>query len=216
VDPGAERLAYAARVSGTSRGSGRRPGATRTRDAILVAAQTAFAEQGYLDTTIRQVARTAGVDSALVIHFFDSKDQLFAAALRSNTPTDRLLELADDGDVADLGERLVRCYLDLWEDGPTSGRMLAVARAASASASASRMVASFMSEDVMLPLAKKIGSSDAPLRANLTGAHLFGLATARYVLRVEPLASLDRESVVPLVSPIIQHYLTGELAATSR
>jgi AcrR family transcriptional regulator len=179
-----------------------------------VAAQAAFAEQGYLGTTIRQVASAAGVDPALVIHFFASKDQLFAAALRADAPTDRLLELAEDGDVAELGERLVRRYLQLWEDGRTSGRMLAVARAASASPSASKMVASFMSEDVMLPLAKKIGSGDAPLRANLTGAHLFGLATARYVLRVEPLASLERETVVRLLSPIVQQYLTGELAAT--
>lgn len=200
-------------MADTPRGSGRRPGATRTREEILVAAQVAFAEQGYLDTTIRQVARAAGVDPALVIHFFATKDELFAAALRTNPPTERLLALADDGDVSHLGERLVRRYLELWEDGTTSGRMLAVARAASASASASRMVASFMSEDVMLPLARKIGSADAPLRANITGAHLFGLATARYVLRVEPLASLDRESIVTMVSPTIQRYLTGDLTA---
>ena len=196
--------------------SGRRPGATRTRGEILGAAQAAFGEYGYIGTSIRQVARAAGVDPALVLHFFTSKDQLFAEALRADAPTDRVLELADDGDVAELGERLVRRYLQLWEDSETSGRMLAVVRAASASESASRMVASFMSEDVMMPLAQKIGSSDAPLRANLTGAHLFGVATARYVLRVEPLASLGQEAVVRLVGPTVQHYLAGELDTTER
>jgi AcrR family transcriptional regulator len=195
-----------------TRSAGRRPGATQTRDAILAAAGASFAERGYVDTTIRQVARDAGVDPALVIHFFTSKDRLFAAALRRNAPTDGIVELARHGDVGDLGRRLVQRYLELWEDPATSGWMLSVARAASASASASAMVASFMSEAVMVPLARSIGVDDAELRANLTGAHLFGVATARYVLRVEPLASRDRDALAALLAPVVQHYLTGDLA----
>jgi len=116
--------------------------------------------------------------------------------LRADSPTAGLVELAHQGDVGTLGARLVRQYLELWEDPAVSGRML---------------VAAFMREAVLLPLARRIGSTQAELRAALTGAHLLGIATARYVLRIERLASADRESLVGHLAPVVQRYLTGEL-----
>lgn len=196
------------------RAGGRRPGVSGTREAILAAAQRGFAEHGYLATTIRGVAAAAGVDPALVLQFFGSKDGLFDAALRADPPTRDLAALLDDGGVADLGERLTRRYLELWEGRDTGPRLLAVVRGASASPSASAMVSAFMADAVMLPLARAIGTDQAELRANLTGAHLLGVATARYVLRVEPLASLDRERVVAILAPLVQHHLTGDLAGS--
>src|SRR5882757_1219698 len=95
---------------------GRRPGPTQTRSAILAAAQVAFAEDGYAGTTIRRVAAAAGVDQALVLHYFASKDGLFAAALRADPPLRELVELTEEGDVRTLGVRLVRRYLEMWED----------------------------------------------------------------------------------------------------
>src|SRR5882757_393210 len=183
------------------RSTGRRPGPTQTREAILAAAAAAFVEEGYAGATIRGVARAAGVDQALVLHYFESKDGLFAAALRTNPPLRALAEVAGQGDVHDLGERLVRRYLELWEDPVTSTRLLAIFRAASMSASASAMVA------------EGIGSENAKVRATLAGSHLFGTSAARYVLRVEPLASLDGDTLVAIMGPVIQHYLTGELSA---
>ncbi|HEV7790956.1 MAG TPA: TetR family transcriptional regulator [Pseudonocardia sp.] len=190
---------------------GRRPGPTQTRADILAAAQTAFTEDGYAGATIRRVAGAAGVDQALVLHYFGSKDGLFAAALRANPPIRGLVELATQGDIHTLGERLVRQYLELWEDPESSGRLLAVFRAASVSPSAAATVAAFIGEAVMAPLARSIGSENAELRATLAGSHLFGTAAARYVLRVEPLASLDGEVLVGYLGPVIQHYLTGDL-----
>jgi AcrR family transcriptional regulator len=192
------------------RSTGRRPGPTQTREAILAAAEAAFVEEGYAGATIRGVARAAGVDQALVLHYFESKDGLFAAALRTNPPLHRLVEVVGHGDIHDLGERLVRCYLRLWEDPETSTRLLAIFRAASMSASASAMVAEFIGE-VMAPLAEGIGSENAKVRAALAGSHLFGTSAARYVLRVEPLASLAGECLVAILGPVIQHYLTGDL-----
>ncbi|MBE1583764.1 hypothetical protein ACFPOI_33545 [Nonomuraea angiospora] len=116
-----------------------------------------------------------------------------------------------EGEIETLGERLLRRYLELWETPDTGARLLAVVRGASASPSASAMVSAFMSEEVMLPLARAIGADHAELRANLTGAHLLGVATARYVLRVEPLASLDRERLVAVQAPVVQRHLTGDL-----
>jgi AcrR family transcriptional regulator len=195
------------------RSTGRRPGPTQTREAILAAAQDAFAEDGYAGATIRGVARAAGVDQALVLHYFESKDGLFAAALRVNPPLRGLAEVVGHGDVRNLGERLVRRYLELWENPETSCRLLAIFRAASVSPSASAMVAEFIGEQVMSPLARGIGSENAEVRATMAGSHLFGTAAARYVLRVEPLASLDGDTLVAIMGPVIQHYLTGELSA---
>jgi AcrR family transcriptional regulator len=193
------------------RSTGRRPGPTQTRAAILAAAEAAFVEEGYAGATIRGVARAAGVDQALVLHYFESKDGLFAAALRTNPPLHGLVEVVGQGDIHDLGERLVRRYLRLWEDPETSTRLLAIFRAASMSASASAMVAEFIGEEVMAPLAEGIGSENAKVRATLAGSHLFGTSAARYVLRVEPLASLSGECLVAILGPVIQHYLTGDL-----
>ncbi|MEV1001722.1 TetR family transcriptional regulator [Nonomuraea sp. NPDC050202] len=193
------------------RAGGRRPGATRTREEILEAAQRSFADSGYDGTTIRGVARTAGVDPALVVQFFGSKDGLFEAALRADPPMRDLVTLAGEGEAADLGMRLARRYLELWEDPHTGPRMLAVIRAATAAPSASAMVTAFMTDAVMLPLARAIDADDPELRAALTGAYLLGVATARYVLRIGPLASLPRQDAASILAPVVQHHLTGRL-----
>lgn len=195
----------------TSKSGGRRPGPTRTREEILAAAQHGFAENGYAQTTIRSIARAANVDPSLVLQFFGSKDNLFNAALRTDSPASVLADLAAEGDLTDLGARLTTRYLELWEGPHTGPRMLAVVRAAAASPSASAMVAAFMTDAVMLPLARSLDVDRAELRANLVGAYLFGIATARYVLAVQPLASLPREIVVTFLSPTVQHQLTGDL-----
>jgi AcrR family transcriptional regulator len=189
---------------------GRRPGPTQTRESILAAALTKFVEDGYVATTIRAIATAAGVDQALVLHYFGSKDRLFAAALRTTAPTEHLLPLFDEGP-ADLGVRLADRYLLLWEQPPTADRIAAILRAASTSPSAASMVSDFVIDAVMRPLACALGSPDADLRASLASSHLFGTAIARYLIKVPPLASLHRSALVAVLGPVIQHYLTGEL-----
>lgn len=195
---------------------GRPPGPTRTRETILAAALTRFVEDGYVATTIRAVAQAAGVDQALVMHYFGNKDRLFAAALRSNAPSEQLVALYGEGELADLGARLAERYLLLWEQPETAGRMVATFQAASTSRSAASMVSDFVVEAVMRPLAGALVAPDAELRAALAASHLFGTAAARYLLRVAPLASLPRADVVARLGPVIQHYLTGELSAVER
>jgi len=175
----------------------------------------AFLQHGYLATTIRAVADAAGVDQALVLHYFGSKDGLFAAALCAGVPTGRLTALVDSGALSDLGIRLVRGYLSMWEDPDTFGRLRVILGAVSMSPSAAEMVVQFASEAVIQPMSAALGSSDAQLRANLAGSHLIGTAIARYLLKVEPLASLDSEQLVALVGPVVQHYLTGEIPSGS-
>ena len=190
---------------------GRRPGPTQTRESILAAALAKFVEDGYVATTIRAVATAAGVDQALVLHYFGSKDRLFAAALRTPAPTEHLMPVFDEGGPADLGVRLTDRYLLLWEQPPTADRIAAILGAASTSPSAASMVSDFVIDAVMRPLACALGSPDADLRASLASSHLFGTAVARYLIKVPPLASLHRSALVAVLGPVIQHYLTGEL-----
>ena len=190
---------------------GRRPGPTQTRESILAAALTKFLEDGYVATTIRAIATEVGVDQALVLHYFGTKDRLFAAALRTTAPTEHLLPPFEEGELADLGIRLADRYLQLWEQPPTATRIAATLRAASMSPSAASMVSEFVTDAVMRPLASALGSPDADLRASLASSHLFGTAVARYLIKVQPLASLPRGALVDVLGPVIQHYLTGEL-----
>ena len=201
--------------SGTpgARTPGRRPGVARTREAILDAARRCFAEDGYAGASIRRIAREADVDHALVLHFFGTKDALFGVVLRSVPLLADLVRDIDEQDADhDLGERLVRGYLDLWDD-PDGGRWLrVVVRAASASPNAAAALASLIADEVMVVLARRVGAERAELRANLVGAQLLGVATARYVVLTEPLASAGREDVVAHLAPLVQQCLTGDVA----
>ncbi|GAA0360794.1 TetR family transcriptional regulator [Microbispora corallina] len=191
--------------------SGRRPGTPQTREAILDAAMRAFAEDGYAGTTIRGVARVAGVDPALVMHFFGSKDGLFEAAIRAGEIPLGLLVEAFEGDPGGLGERLVSRYVALWEDQVHGPRLRAVMSAAASSPAAAAMLKEFVTQKVLLPMTRRLGVERADTRGILAGAQLIGVAFARYVLEIEPLAKLGRDELVRCVAPAIQRYLTGDL-----
>jgi AcrR family transcriptional regulator len=190
--------------------TGRRPGESGTRDAILNAARESFAAQGYDGATIRGIGRAAGVDPALVHHYFGSKDALFAAAMQ--LPVDASAVLPDllapglDG----MGERLVRFFLSLWESGRTRAAMLAVFRSALVQDRAATALREFIGREVLGRVGSQVPGPDAQLRASLVGSQLVGLAIARYVLRVEPLASAEPETVVAAVAPTLQRYLAHE------
>ncbi|MEO3807919.1 TetR family transcriptional regulator [Sphaerisporangium sp. B11E5] len=194
-----------------TRGSGRRPGTSQTREAILDAAMESFTQKGYTTTTVRGVAREAGVDPALVIHFFGTKDGLFDAAVRTRgVPLRRLSEVVP-GDPDHLGERLVHRYLTLWEDPETAPRLHAILHAAAASEAAATLVRTFLTEEVLRPIAKTLAADHAETRAILAGSSLIGLAMVRYILKVEALALLPKETVIKAAAPAVQRYLTAPL-----
>ncbi|MFC4055958.1 TetR family transcriptional regulator [Actinomadura syzygii] len=200
-------------MAASGRTPGRRPGAARTRETILDAARRCFAEDGYAGTSIRRIARDADVDHALVLHFFGTKDALFGVVLRSVPLLSGLVREVDEGGPDGLGERFVRGYLALWEDPDAGPWLRVVVRAASASPNAAAALASLVADEVMAVLARRVGGADAELRANLVGAQLLGVATARYVIPTEPLASAAREDVVAHLAPLVQHLMTGEPTA---
>jgi AcrR family transcriptional regulator len=192
--------------------TGRRPGVSGTREAILDAARRAFAEQGYQQATIRGVAELAGVDPALVHHYFGTKQDLFVAAVRLPVnPVDQLTAvLAAEPD--QVGQRLVETFLSIWDHAADQSPLLALIRSAVADEQAAALLREFITEEVLGPIARRLGSPDARLRANLAGSQLIGLAMARYIIRVEPLASAPAAELAAAVGPTLQRYLTGEVA----
>lgn len=192
--------------------AGRRKGDSGTREAILSAAKQSFAEQGYAGTSLRALARTAAVDPALITHFFGSKDGLFEAALA--LPLDpgvvvpALLADGPDG----LGERIVRTFLGVWDGTPGQGPMLAMLRSAVSHEDSAAKLRDLLVRVLLRPLAVGAGGADPDLRAALLASQVVGLAVTRYVLRLEPVASADADTLAATVGPTLQRYLTERLA----
>jgi AcrR family transcriptional regulator len=192
--------------------TGRRPGASGSREAILDAARTAFGERGYNDASVRDIACRAGVDAALVHHFYGTKEQLFVAAMRLPVDPAASIPALLEGGVVGLGERLVGFFLSAAEAGGEQNALLALLRSAASHERSAAMVREFVTKAVLGPLATSLDMPDPDLRATLVGSQLIGLAMIRYVVGVEPLASADREKIVAAVAPTIQRYLTGDLS----
>jgi len=192
-------------TSGSRRG--RRPGTPDTRAAILDAAREAFAASGFSGTTIRGVATAAGVDAALVHHYFGTKDDLFLAALAIPVdPRVVLLPVVAEGGVAGAGERLVRTFLMIWDDEQTRRPLLAVVRGIF-EPSGQRLIKDGFLRMVLAPLGEALGVDHPELRMPLVASQMVGLVMLRYVLQVEPLASLPADQLVALVAPTVQRYL---------
>ena len=192
----------------SARPRGRRPGASDSRERILAAARERFSGHGYDRTRIRDVAADADVDPALVHYFFKSKDGLFAAVMELPVrPAEALGEVLAEG-LEGLGERLLRRVLAIWDDPGNRTALLAMLRGAGARPEAALALREFLMREVIGRVAAAAGD---PLRANLVGSQVVGLIVARYVVGVEPLASLDSEEVVRLVAPNVQRYLDGPL-----
>jgi AcrR family transcriptional regulator len=187
--------------------TGRRPGSGGTRERILAAARSDFGKSGYEGTTIRGIAGHAKVDPALVMHYFDSKDGVFRAAVQF--PVDpaefipRLLAPGLDG----LGERLVRVFVETW-DSPAGSPLLGLIRSVVGNEDAAALLREFVTREVLGRIARALELDRPQLRAALVASQLVGLAMIRYVVRVEPLASASTGEVVAWLGPTLQRYLT--------
>jgi len=204
--------------AGTSRPahSGRRPGTSDTRATTLGAARAIFAERGYDGTTIRAVALRAGVDPALVHHYFGSKQQLFVAAMELPVDLEADVPRVLAGPPDELGRRIAGFVLDLWELPATRPLLLGLVRSATTDPVAAAMLRGVLEDGPFAALARATNRPDADLRATLVGSQLIGLAMARYIVKVEPMASLPRETLVDAIGPTLQRYLVGELSEAER
>ncbi|MEV5600427.1 TetR family transcriptional regulator [Streptomyces sp. NPDC052299] len=178
----------------------------RTR--ILEAARTEFAERGYDKTSVRAIARAAGVDPALVHHYFGTKDEVFAAAIELSFEPALLVPAVLEGDTVDVGERLARAFIGIWENPATRAPLLAVLRSALTHEAAAKVLRGFVLRRLLERVAAGLDIPDATFRAELAASHMVGIAILRYVLEAEPLASAPPEKIVAMVAPTLQRYLT--------
>jgi AcrR family transcriptional regulator len=189
---------------------GRRPGSPDTRAAILASARDLFAERGFGGTSIRAVATAAGVDPALVHHYFGRKDDLFMAALQIPVDPRELLAPVIAAGPDGAAERLLRVFLSVWDDPEMRVRMVAFARGVF-DPSSQRLVSDGFLKVVIVPIGAALGIDEPERRMPLVASQVIGLIIMRYLLEAEPLASMPADLVVATYAPTIQRYLTGDL-----
>ena len=202
--------------------TGRRGGDSGTRDAILDAARKRFAEHGYDGATIRGIAADAGVDPALVHHFFGTKERLFAAAMRLPVVPGELISTALAAGAADpgasLGERLVQVVLSAWEVAEIRDTFLGLLRSAATSEQApghAPRVRHRGHRGAGCPGPRRRGSGQARYRAALVASQVVGLGVARQVLGLEPLAGAGRAELAAAIGPTLDRYLGGDLGPSA-
>ena len=195
----------------TGKRTGRPRGAPPNRQAILDAARLEFSERGYSGATIRRIAAAAGVDGALVHHYFRSKDELLVAAMQ---PEDtRVLADLIRGGRSGIGERFLRATFQVYGNADATGWRVLVGllRSATTHEDAARVLRESLSGGGITQLLEALHVPQARLRAALVTSQLVGLVMARSVLRLEPVASADLESVIAWYAPVLQRCLVCPL-----
>jgi AcrR family transcriptional regulator len=193
--------------------TGRRPGSSGSREAILASARELFARHGYVGTSMRAIAADAGVDAALIVHFFGTKAGLLTAAVQ--WPFDPEVEMARVAAAGrrNVGEELARLVLRTWDRAGDRDAIMTLLRAATVEPAAAELMRDFMQHKLFPPLMRRLDRSEPELRADLAISQLVGLGIARYVLRLEPLARMSEDEVVLWIAPTLQRYLTGPVPA---
>lgn len=188
---------------------GRRRGAPDTRAAILAAARERFATAGFAASSVRAIASDAGVDSALVHHYFGTKQDLFVAALQLPVDPRGVLAAVVAGGLDGAGERLLGAVLGVWDQPENRLPLLALAR--SVLDGGGHLLTEGFLPVVIAPALAGLGVDQVERRAPLVATQLVGVIVLRYVAGLEPLASMPASQLVATVGPTLQRYLTEPL-----
>ena len=186
-----------------------------SRDAVLAAAKARFAAEGYEKTTLRAIAKDAHVDPSMVLYLFGSKEDLFRESLRLIIDPAVLIAAlkGGPGEDPDIGTRMVRTYLGIWEGPDTASSMRAMLQSATSNSDAHEAFRSFMQSYVLTAVSGVLGGGEqARVRAMLAASQLVGTAMLRYVMEVPPLATLSGDELVRLIAPTVTRYLTADAA----
>jgi AcrR family transcriptional regulator len=190
---------------------GRPRGASDTRERILVSARELFARNGISNTSIRAVAAAAGVDSALVHHYFGTKEQLFAAAVRIPIDPMEVIRPLREVPVEELGYKLPSLLLPLYDSELGAG-IIATLRSILAGSEVN-LFRTFLQDVIAVEVGSRVDNPPGTgiIRIQFVASQLVGVIMARYILELEPFASLPVEQVVETIAPTLQRYLTGDL-----
>ena len=189
---------------------GRRPVGSGTREAIVEEARRQFGARGYRDVTLRGVAQGAGVDPKLVLHYYGSKQGLFAACVELPVAPEVILEGVFAGDRAGIPERAAGLLLAVMQEAAARAAFVGLLRAATSEPEAADVVREILATRLLVPIAERVGGDAPELRAALVASQIVGLLMARYVVGVPPLVAASREQLVAALVPVLRHYLEGD------
>ena len=196
-------------TQGAGRRRGRRPGGTDTREALISAAREVFTEQGYDGATVRAIAAKAGVDAAMVNHWFGGKEGLFGeAVLKLPFNPQEIIDVILAADPSDIGEAIVRTFLNRW-DTTGGGVFTALMRSVTSHDEAATMLRDIFLKLVFKQVIGKMAPDNHEFRATLVATQLVGMGMVRYVAHFEPMASADIDTVAAAIAPTIQRYISG-------
>ncbi|HYB39456.1 MAG TPA: TetR family transcriptional regulator [Mycobacterium sp.] len=192
---------------------GRPPGSSDNRDRILAIARELFARNGIDKTSIRAVAAAAGVDPALVHHYYGTKERLFAAAVRIPIDPMDVIGPLRDVPVEELGYKLPSLLLPLWDSEMGAG-IIATLRSILAGSEVN-LFRSFVQEVIAVEVGTRVDTPPGSgiIRIQFVASQLVGVIMARYILELEPFKSLPAEQIAQTIAPNLQRYLTGDLPA---
>jgi AcrR family transcriptional regulator len=190
---------------------GRPAGVSDTRDRILTSARELFASKGIRNTSIRAVAAAAGVDSALVHHYFGTKEKLFAAAVHIPIDPMDIIGPLREVPVEEIGYRLPSMLLPLWDSDLGTG-FIATLRSVLAGSEVN-LFRTFIQDVIAVEVGARVDNppGSGTIRIQFVASQLVGVVMARYILQLEPFASLPPEQIAQTIAPNLQRYLTGDL-----
>ncbi len=190
---------------------GRPAGSSDTRNRILSSARELFARNGIRNTSVRAVAAGAGVDSALVHHYFGTKEKLFAAAVHIPIDPMDIIGPLREVPIEEIGYRLPSMLLPLWDSDLGTG-FIATLRSILAG-SEINLFRTFIEDIIAVEVGPRVDNppGSGVVRIQFVASQLVGVVMARYILKLEPFASLPAEQVARTIAPNLQRYLTGDL-----
>lgn len=189
---------------------GRRPkGSGDARADILDAALRVFAARGLHKASVREIARAAGADPALVYHYFDDKDALFAAAIRARIPP-RPAGHAAAETIDETARRIVRLFFTIWDDDSGAAPLVALLRSATSDPAAAKLLRSFLANDIVDRARARVGPDSANLNVALVTSQLLGLSLVRHILKLEPVASASLDELVNAAAPLVASALRAK------
>lgn len=192
--------------------TGRRPGKSITKDKIITIAQELFTKTNYEQTSIRNIAKLAEVDPSLVLHFFNSKQELFIEAMTPSQNMPQKIAKALEGDTETCGIRVTTLFVDMLEAQATNRVILSIVRAVIQVPAAASLLKVLLIRPILNTFKNSEKLDNAELRATLVESQLMGIIMSRYILKIEPLASLPSDQLISYLAPTIQRYLMDNLS----
>jgi len=194
-----------------ARRRGRRPGGTDTREALVNAAREVFIEQGFDGATVRAIASRAGVDAAMVNHWFGGKEGLFGeAVLKLPFNAQEIITDLLAADAEHIGDAIVRRFVTTW-DTTGGGVFTALMRSVASHEEAAMMLRDFFFKHVFKHVIGRLAPDNHEFRATLVATQIVGMGMVRYVAKFEPFASAEVDTVAAAVAPTLQRYITGKI-----